>query len=72
MRWKTLFKEVFYSEFYTIEDFSGREAKNKHNHKVTVHTQETHQATADNIQNTQGNQQTIARITRGTSSTNDA
>jgi hypothetical protein len=28
--------------------------------------------TANTIKNTQGNQQTIAEITRGTSSTNDA
>jgi hypothetical protein len=52
--------------------FSGQEAENKHKHKVQIHTQETLQATANTIKNTQGKQQTIAKITRGTSSTNDA
>jgi hypothetical protein len=37
-----------------------------------MHTQETQKATANTIKNTQGKQQTIAGITRGTSSTNDA
>jgi hypothetical protein len=36
-----------------------------------THSRNT-QTTANNIENTQGNQQTIAIITQGTSSTNDA
>jgi hypothetical protein len=46
--------------------------QNKHKHKVAIHTQETIQATANTIKITQGKQQTIAEITQGTSSTNDA
>jgi hypothetical protein len=38
----------------------------------TTHIQETHKTTPNTIKNTQGKEQTIAEITRGTSSTNDA
>jgi hypothetical protein len=38
----------------------------------TTHIQETHITTAKAIKNTRGKQQTIAEITRGTSSTDDA
>jgi hypothetical protein len=72
MRGKTHSSEVSYSGFHAPEGFLGRGAKNKHKLKVTTHTQQTHVATANNIKNTQGNQRTIAEITRGTSSTNDA
>jgi hypothetical protein len=41
-------------------------------HKVTIHTQETHKATANNTKNTQGKQETVAEITPSTSSTSDA
>jgi hypothetical protein len=37
-----------------------------------THIQETHETAANTIKNTQGKQQTIAEITQGTSSTNDA
>jgi hypothetical protein len=40
--------------------------------QTTTHFQETHKTTANTIKNTQGKQQTIAEIARGTSSTNDA
>jgi hypothetical protein len=66
------FKEISYPGFYTIEVFLRLRGQIKHMHKVTIHPHETRKTTANNTQNTQGNQQTIVRITRGTSSTNDA
>jgi hypothetical protein len=49
---ETYFWEVFYSGFYMTKGFVRPIGQNKHKHKVTTHTQETHKTSANTINNT--------------------
>jgi hypothetical protein len=69
---ETHFREVFVFGVLQARGVCKAERPSQSWAQGTTHIQETHMTTANTIKNTQGNQQTIAEITRGTSSTNDA
>jgi hypothetical protein len=69
---ETLFREVFPFGALQARGVCKAERPSQSRAQSTAHIQETHQTTANTIKNTQGKQQTIAEIARGTSSTNDA
>jgi hypothetical protein len=58
--------------FYMPEGFVRLKGQVKHEHKVQHKFKKHTRTTANTIKNTQGKQQTISEITRGTSGTNDA
>jgi hypothetical protein len=69
---ETHFREVFLFGVLHARGVCKAERTSQPWAQITTHLHETHKTTANTIKNTQGKQQIIAEITRGTSSTNDA
>jgi hypothetical protein len=68
---ETHFREVFLIGVLQARGVCKAERPSQSWAQSTTHIQETHKTTANTIKNTQGKQETIVGITRGTSSTND-
>jgi hypothetical protein len=69
---ETHFREVFLFGVLHARGVCKAERPSQSWAQSKTHIQETHKTTVNTIRNTQGKQQTIAEITWGTSSTNDA